>query len=454
VPRINYSDEFNGGAGAERFPKIALAKGERKRIVCPERPWMQWAHRLEAPKTENGQPLMKRREGRDGTVTLVWDLEWIGSPLCQGDNEVLKSKGTDPQNCQICAAAVNCKGIKPPVRRYAMNVVEYALQASGAPAVPFNVRVIVWAFTEKIYGRLLGYQKEWGNLQEHDLLLGPPEEPLYFQKYPIEITQSPLWRTSAETAAVLQQAWQAPGNRATDEQLRDACGSLRLQYLPEDLQRVTTRWKMAENAGPMQPGGQWNGQAQPGLADGFAGILQTQSAAGFQGQMHPLEAAAASQMPFGAPSQAAAPVPSQPGAGGFGAAPQQAAPAQPGFGDPFAPAAPAAPAQQPGPGAAPQQADPGGFGDPFAQTTQPRQPMAAPAPAVQPGGFSEFMPELTSNPAAVAQQPDPAFGAVPAAPAATQPSFAPPAPAVPPAGQAPSFEDLMNASGAQSGPQQ
>jgi hypothetical protein len=478
VPRINYSGDFGGADGAEKFPKITLTKGQKVRIVCPEVPFMEWVHRLEAPQFENGMPLMKRKDGKDPSSPLVWDLKWTGNPLCQGDHEVLKSKGTDPQNCPVCAAAVHCQGIKPPARRYAMNVVQYSMLPNGQPVLPFNVGIIIWAYTEKTYGKLLGFQKEWGDLSRHDLVLGPPEEPAYFQRYPIEISSTAWWTTNSDTQRTMQQAWQAPGQRATDEQLRDACGSLRLQYLADDIQKVVNNWRMAENAGPLQPGMQWAGQPQgQGLQQGFGDILGPQPS---QAQpMHPLEAQAAAADPFSAPN------PNQPGVGGFGAPPQPAQP-QPGFGSPFgqpqaAPQQPVQPsAASPDPFAAPGQAlqqaaapemngigtafgsgpapqsaaeaqqrlaqtqqPAGGFSDPFG-SVQPQQPAQA-----APGGFSEFTQQGTSNPQQAAAQPvQPAWqsaqpATAPQSPA--QPSFAPPAPAAPAPGPEPSFDELINA---------
>jgi hypothetical protein len=421
VPRIGYSEE--NGSGQAKFPRIKLAANERIRIVCPEQPWMAWAHTLRAPKIQNGQVLMKASD-RDGSMQP--DLEWFGSPICTGDPEVLRSnpRHTDTQGCIVCQAVEQCDGVYAAQQRYAMNVVQY-LQGAGGAIV--GMQVIIWAYTSKMYDKLFAIKTEYGDVREVDLILGPVEGPLHFQKYPIQAAANCMWRRDQNIFNQMMQVWNAPGNRATDEQLDAACGRRHQQesYLREDLSKVINRWSQAQALGTGQAGPQWAGQ-QPqqslGSAfDGIAGAGQQQ----FQAP-HPLEvqaAQASQQNPFGAPAvpPQQAPPPQMPMTDPFGGqgAPQQQAQqfaqaGAPGFSPPSDPfGAPAAqPPQAPPAAPAPQQAVMG-LTDPFGGA-----PAQAAVPASQPAassGFGEFSPQTTHNPGPA----NPSFEA-PAPPASPQ----------------------------------
>jgi hypothetical protein len=453
VPRIGYSEEYGGNTGADRFPKIKLEANQRLRIVCAEQPWMEWVHRLEAPKLENGQPIMKRQERR-GEAQLVYDMEWFGSPICTGDSETLKEKGADPANCLVCEASRRVEGIGGPVRRYAMNVVEYATRPDLTLTDPFNARIQVWSFTAKIYDKLLGFQKEWTNLAHHDLKLGPPEVPVYFQRFPIEIAQEAAWMSTPYNRQYMDTLWRSPGNRATDEQLRDACGrNYAPNYLREDVSRCEQRWGMARNTGP-QPGAGWGGQQpQQTLQQGFGDLLGQPPGRAPAPQQPPQQPPQQAPQGWGQPQPGVQPAP----AAGYGV-PQQpmhpleaqaaaraaVAAEQQGFGqpDPFAPqgqalqqaAAPdlaamqaqqAQQMQQAGwGGAPPQQGAPvAGFApvDPFGGQPQP-------APQAQPPAPQQFPPPQP-------QGFGPGFGAPPQAQPPAQPGLVDPfgAQAPPPA---------------------
>lgn len=472
MPRIGYSEE--NGSGQAKFPRIKLAANERIRIVCPEQPWMAWAHTLRAPKIQNGQVLMKPND-RDGS--LQPDLEWFGSPICTGDPEVLRSnpRHTDTQSCIVCQAVEQCEGVYAAQQRYAMNVVQY-LQGAGGAVV--GMQVVIWAYTSRMYDLLLGIKNEYapdGDVRAVDLILGPVEGPLHFQKYPIAAAAKCLWKTDETIYRQMSQVWSAPGNRATDEQLEAACGRRHQQesYLREDLSKVINRWAQAQALGTGQAGPQWAGQQpQQSLASAFDGL----TGAGPQAP-HPLEvqaAQASQQNPFGAPAgqPQQAPAPQMPMTSPFGgqqAQPQVQQPVSalaqaaasdmaalhqqqaaqfaaagwtgPGPADPFS--------GQQGPPAPPQQSAPGTMGltDPFggppAQAPQqaaqgfgafpaaavPPQPQAVPA-----AGFGEFAPQTTSNPSPQAAAPQ----------QTANPSFEAPAPQTAPQGDQMAFGSLFN----------
>lgn len=500
MPRIPYQEEFGGGGGA-KFPTVKLVANQRIRLVCPENPFSELVHRIEAPQFQNGEPLMKRRDAKDPTSPLVYDAQWLGNPICLGDPDVVKAEGgLDVQGCITCAVSkeMNGEGVLPPLRRYSMNVVEYMTNTDGSLVQPFGVRILIWAFTAKIFDKIIAIKNEFGDLSGVDLILGPVEGPLVFQRYPITTGNGCVARSSADTFRVVQTAWTSPGNRATDEQLKAACGKpVQLQYLTRDLDTAKQRWAMAKAAGgPLQPGmtvggnGQLpqqslqggfdsilgGGQPQPGgafaaaAAPDMAQLHQQQmgqlAAAGvpqtlLPQQPHPLEqqAAAASADPFGGSQPQASPV-------------QPQAVSQQDFSSPFG-AQPPAP-QQPAPAPQVQQQ---GFASPFGAQGPAQPPQAAPAPQQpfgsvqpaqpQPGGLGEFSTMTTSNPQQ-APQPAPAFAGqgfgegfgqpqqpAPAPQQPAQPSFTPPpaAPA-PQQGGAPSFDALLEMGGQQGQPGQ
>lgn len=409
MPRVGYSDEFTGNSGADKFPRVKLNKDERRRLGCIEAPWSEWVHELRAPTITNGEPEMETKSRRDKSTYEAFKMQYISNPICLGDQAALSEKGVDPANCPACEASMNqSSGVAAPKRRYAMNVISYQTMPGAAfqLSVPFSAQILVWAFTPPRYDKLLGFQKQWGNLREHDILLGPCEDAV-FQRYEMQVAQEAAWATNPQTQQWIGQLWTAPGNRATDEQLRDACGrSSPIGYMQQDVLRVMQLTSMAAAAGARAAGGQFAGQPQPGMQQGFSDLLQSAPAA------HPLAQQAMQQGqpdPFGGQPGFA---PQQPQA-----APQQAM--QPGQPDPFG-GQPGFPGQQPQ--AAPQQfqpqqpqAQPALAPNPFGG--QPPAPAQAspqfgaqgfPAqafPGQQPqGGVSEFTPGGTTNPSPAAQQ--------------------------------------------------
>jgi hypothetical protein len=443
--RIPYNEEFSGGTGGPKFPTVKLVKDERKRIVCPEAPWMEWVHRIEAPEFQNGQPLLKKKEGRNGEPdTMVWSLEWMGNPICSGAHEVLRANGgLDPQNCIVCRVSqqMNGKGVLPAMPRYAMNVLEYAMLPNGVMVEPFNLRPVIWAFTGKMYDKLLQLKTEHklDNLQTRDLILGPVEGPLHFQRYSIELGANALWMEHPNGAAVIRQVY-TPANLANEDQLQAACGRKPSQYLTQDLERAQQRWSMAEaaqaqaqaQAQGMGASQQFGGQLpQQGLQQGFDNVLAGAAPGGAQPQYAPPQPA---QSPFGGgiPAQSAngqvpQPAAAQPAGNPFGQqAPQPQSPPQ--AGNPFG----QQPAAQPA-------------GNPFAQ----QQPAPQPAAAAQGNPFSSVQP--VQQPAGDGAQLPPGLavfqpmtqGGQPAA----QPSLEAPAPAAPQPGQSVGFGDLMNMGG-------
>jgi hypothetical protein len=451
MPRIGYSEDFAGGEG-DKYPRLKFqGKGEVKRIVCPDPPWMEWVHRIEGPKVVNGVAVMVMRKRKDNSEYPDYEMQWFSSPICLGANAVLIKDKLDPAACPACESASRATGLTEPVRRYAMPVVDYTIRQSAdfAPVEPFSATLTIWSYTARMYDKLLGITRQWGNLREHDLLLGPCED-VNYQRFNVEVAAQALWLINPAWRQFVGSLWTAPGNLPTDEQLRAACGqSKSLPQIASDVRQAEQAYLMSRAAGSA-PAQQPFGGAVPGMgqvAQGFGDLIGGAvpgQATGVQYAQHPMAAGQAfpvqPAMAQAAPQQAA---PQQ--ANPFGGQPVQAAqqppvgqqwPAQPHpleqqaaaasaamAGSPFGqvpqgamaagqqaaaappPAAPPSDPFAPAPGAAPQQAY-----APQAQPMQAPPPQQAPAPVADPfaaGG-------ATGGPVPNQAAPGPQFGQYPA----------------------------------------
>lgn len=252
MPKIQFSTD-NVKRSAFDFPKLKLNKEERARLALVEPvPEFEYVHRIESPKIEDGHPVMKFESRKDGTQYETNVTDFIASPICLGDIDVLQEKGTDPDNCPICRLAANTGHAKAPQRRFAMHVVRYATKPGGFDvASPFRVENIVWSFTDTLFNKIVEFQEAWkeeGGLQKHDLLLGPCTNPVY-QKAELQLAPTAEWLKDAERKAITIQTIKE--NRAKD--LSVFCGS----RIPEGIlnghiERVEAAWaeiKRAESRG-------------------------------------------------------------------------------------------------------------------------------------------------------------------------------------------------------------
>jgi len=445
MSRVSYTQEYSDGRGEDKFPKIKLDRGETKRILCLEAPWSEYVHDLRLPDVREGQLMWEVKKRKDQSEYSVPATKWLANVICVGDKETLKAQGLDEINCPACAGSKRNSHIPAPKRRYAMNVVEYATHPNGQLAQPFGARFVVWAFTAKMFDELIRISNDHsGQLQSHDLRIGPPEEPVAFQRYPINALPSVAWQEAGQAGfTYLQALANAPGARATDDQLRDHCGTLKPRaQLESDVERCIREWVAAESTGaaaaPNPMAGQQAFAAQQAMGQGFNGLLQgAQPGFGAPGPQQGFQPAAAQAGPFGTP-------PGQPSL--QGTQPQQFAP--PPQGNPFALTGQPAPhplesqaamasaqqqqmqqgpfgqmpPQQPAPQGNPFGAPPAGplasamgmAEDPAlaaqraASAQQFQAPPQQPAPqgnpfgSVQPvqgaGGLAEFAPQTTSNP--------------------------------------------------------
>lgn len=384
MPRTTFAPENKANETTEKYPRLKLEKNARGRIVCVEDPEFQFVHALRAPKIVNGEAIIEVKKRKDETTYETFEMEFIGNPICFGDIGTLQDRGVDSKNCPACEASQRSDAVPGPTRRYAMNVIQYGLRPGGWElALPFSVRVVIWAYTARMFDQLVDLATEWGNLREHDLLLGPCEDANY-QKWPWKIAQQAAWMTTPETKQNVGIAWQG---RGTEKDLEAACGrrAPTIDWLKEDVNRTEQRWAMARRAGTAGTGSGSLVAPAPALAAGLEGLIDSTVTAGngqqaavadpFSGA--PLAAAGASQtaaVPSSAPAVPTAAPEADPFAGvtllgGDAPAPAQAVAQPASADDPFS----GAPAQSAAPTATPAAVS----DDPFAGS--PAGALAPPA---------------------------------------------------------------------------
>ncbi len=243
VPVADFTPEFKRTQDND-FDKLKLKLNEKARVVLLEKPTYAWVHTLRAPKIVNGQAV-KEKKKRGGEEILDYALDFIGRPLCLGDNDVLASDAVDPKNCPVCAKAKESDEVAPPDRRFAVNVIRYGLQRDGNISDPFTCTCVVWAFTEGMYNKLYGIAQEYknrGGLLGLDLILGPCQPPEAYQKFDIMAGSESVWKLDEKFTEIVTKTYQ--NNKV--ENLEAACGrKTELRWMKDDLVKISERWKTA-----------------------------------------------------------------------------------------------------------------------------------------------------------------------------------------------------------------
>ncbi len=403
MPRTTFAPENKANETSERYPRLKLEKNARGRIVCVEEPEYQFVHALRAPKIVNGEAIIEVKKRKDDTTYETYEMEFIGNPICFGDLGTLQDRGVDGKNCPACEASQRSDAVPGPTRRYAMNVIQYGLRPGGWElSNPFSVRVVIWAYTARMFDQLVDLATEWGSLREHDLLLGPCEDATY-QKWPWKIAQQAAWMLTPETKQNVSIAWQG---RGTDKDLEAACGrrAPTIDWLREDVNRTEQRWAMARRAGTAGSGSGSLAHAAPTLAAGLEGLIDSTAAAvpatsnGQQAAADPFfgaagTAALASQTAAAPLSAPAATTAADPFSGAPAASVAPTATSAAALEDPFA----GAPAQS----AAAVTTEPTTTSDdPFAGS-----PAAVPAPPATSSSGAAAEPSASATPATAPAQP-------------------------------------------------
>jgi hypothetical protein len=187
--QLSFSEE-NVKKNPFDYPKLKLAKGETALLTIVEDPYSEYVHNIQKPiLDERNNVLYKTAERKDGTEYQVPKLTFVSNPICLGNRDVLDADGIDPENCPVCArAAAGGKGYFPK-RRFAMHVIRTNTRPGKFdPTEPYGGQLIIWAFTDLIFSKLFGFQKQWG-LKDHDLQLGPCTDE-NFQKAELQVAPS------------------------------------------------------------------------------------------------------------------------------------------------------------------------------------------------------------------------------------------------------------------------
>lgn len=271
MPRVPIATENRTGEGGDRFPKVKLTeKGQKVRFTVIEVPWREYVHFLKSPEfDDHGHPKKETKTKRDGTAYEDIKLVFEGSPICLGDEAVLREKGLDEKNCPACAASVasgETKGLPGPVSRFAVNVVEYALHGNTWNIrKPFTAEIKIWTFTGRMYDEIEAIQQEIGDLRHHDLTL-ECEDP-YWQRNKLAFKMESGFAQGDK--AYLRELLTTPGNKATDAQLRDACGrEVPRARMADDCEYVMRQWRKLRNEGQETPYGTGSsGSLDGGLDD-------------------------------------------------------------------------------------------------------------------------------------------------------------------------------------------
>ncbi len=266
MPEIDFDPKFKRSSNeALEFDRLKLKKEEKARIALLERPTFAYVHTLRAPKISNGQAVKVEKKTRKGDTYVDYDMDFVGRPLCLGDLGILADKGVDPDNCPACKRSTGTDEITPPDRRFAMNVIRYAMRANGQLVQPFACSCVVWSFTEGVYNRLVDIAQEHGALVGRDLLLGPCTDE-GFQKYEIQAGSQALWQQSEQLTKLVRETFEQ--NRVAE--LERACGrKAEARWMLKDIDSIAERWRTARGAkdGTEAAGGSAN------LTDGIADLL-------------------------------------------------------------------------------------------------------------------------------------------------------------------------------------
>lgn len=249
--RVSITEENRTGQGGDRFPQLKLVTNERARFFIFEQPWSEWVHELKAPKIEGGVPVMEVREKKDKSTYEVVKQDFLRRSICLGNTDVMKDKGLDPDNCPACQASLDSGGDVPrPVQRFAAPVIRYKLRGSTwSVQDPFSAEILIWPITARMWDSIVELQGKIGDLRKHDLTLECEDGG--WQRNKLSFEMDAAYLASDATKVYIKQLLGAPGNRPTDDQLRDACGGVATRsYLEQDINVILGRWRMVHDAGP------------------------------------------------------------------------------------------------------------------------------------------------------------------------------------------------------------
>ena len=225
----------NRTAEVENFPKLRLENKESARIVVLEEPESAYVHNLRAPKMINGEVQYKGEE---------MDFEFLGNPICIGDENIIKERGLDAKNCPACKATQDAPDMfAKPKRKYATHVYQY--QTNGTNKAPANGEgtVKVWAFADQKFGELIDiYEEAEKAPQDVDLILGPCEN-VVFQKFKIIAGQKTGWQANESTRQRFEE--NVASNRSKDL-YRYIGRKMGKDFIEDKVDEVKRKWAQAK----------------------------------------------------------------------------------------------------------------------------------------------------------------------------------------------------------------
>lgn len=241
MAKMSFSSK-NRVADIENFPKLKLENKESARIVVIHEPEAAFVHNLRAPKMVNGVVQYKGEE---------MDFDFIGNPICLGDENIVKERGLDVKNCPACAAYSNfgADQFSLPKRRYATHVFQY--QTNGSTKAPANGEgsVKVWAFADQKFGELIDIFETANEESDSDvgptdldLLLGPCENAMY-QKFKIIPSGKAAWKGSANSKQRFEEAVAANQSKDLYRYIGRKMGK---DFMEDKVDEVRRKWTQAK----------------------------------------------------------------------------------------------------------------------------------------------------------------------------------------------------------------
>lgn len=244
------------------FPQLKLeAQGDHARLKLAEAdPTYEWVHTLRKMKLSpvTGAPIMTTRKfgkGDDAEEREVYDLDFVGTPICFGNDDVLTDRGIDPDHCPICKATQDYPDlydcISKPERKWAVHVFRYATKGkSTQPIEPLSVEVRVWRMSDNRYARVVSVLEEFapnvdGDPMRVDITLGPCNN-VKFQNY--EVQGSPRCALASSQADWDRAEQIFAANHVED--LSPYCGrKADVKYVKNDLDEIIGKWRAAQGGG-------------------------------------------------------------------------------------------------------------------------------------------------------------------------------------------------------------
>ncbi len=258
MARMTFSSN-NRVADIENFPKLKLEKNESARIVVIHEPEAAFVHNLRAPKMVNGTVQYKGEE---------MEFDFIGNPICLGDENTVRERGIDAKNCPACKAVQDAPDMfAAPKRRYATHVYQYQTNGSNKAPATAEGSVKVWPFADEKIGDFVDiYVEAEKGPKDVDLILGPCENPL-FQKFKIIAGQKVAYQANDSTVARFEQAVSANQSKDLYRYIGRKMGK---DFMTDKVDEVRRKWAQSKGQSDETSA---DGLPEPNLDAGISNLL-------------------------------------------------------------------------------------------------------------------------------------------------------------------------------------